>query len=325
MMIVIHMCDNGLGNQLFVYALGTLLAERYGKKEVFYDLSRLPDAIVGRKLRPITEGFDLDIQIASAGMVRRYSGRRLYCEIPFLTNMLRKNNKYWYRYQNFINRHVRYSPKVIRIEENAEWWNISRQESEENDRRFKQMETDKSYYVEGYWENPIYYEDEQGLLQEKLRFRDMEVLHSAVAQEICKRNSVSMHIRRGDYLRTYDEFQYNLCGEQYYRLAMTYIKERVEHAHFYIFTDDTEYAEQVYGSREDITVVKGHRDYEDLALMSLCKHNILANSTFSFWGAFLNKNPDKIVLTTSVHYLRKVDHVWKKIPFPNMKEWHVLI
>lgn len=323
-MIVIHMCDNGLGNQLFVYALGTLLAERYGKKEVFYDLSRLPDAIVGRKLRPITEGFDLDIQIASASMVRKYSGMKFYYRIPFVTNRLKKSDKYWYKYQNFINRHVKQPSGVIFIKETEEWWRVSRQESEENDRRFRQMDMTKNYYVDGYWENPVYYEKEQSLLREKLCFRDLDVLHSTLAQKICEENSVSMHIRRGDYLRTYDAFQYNLCDEKYYRAAMDHIEERVAHAHFYVFTDDADYAEQVYGGREDVTVVKGYLDYEDLALMSLCKHNILANSTFSFWGAFLNKNPDKIVVTTDVHYLRKVDDEWQKIPFPAMKEWHVL-
>ncbi len=323
-MIIIHMCDNGLGNQLYIYALGTILSERCGERNVYYDLSRLPDAIVGRKLHRITDILDMRVQLASPRMIRKYAGLGFYFRIPVLTGMLKKNMKYWYKYQNFMNRHIRQTPGVVRIEENAQWWDVTQQEISDNCRLFENLDPNKNYYIEGFWENPVYFEGHRALLLEKMRFRDMDILHSALADEIRRENSVSVHIRRGDYLRTYDEFRYDLCGGRYYETAMSEMKRRAGQARFYIFTDDPDYAQQVYGGRPDVTVVRGNRDYEDLALMTLCRHDILANSTFSFWGAFLNRNPDKIVITPDVHYLKKADGEWKEIPFPYLKEWQVV-
>lgn len=112
-------------------------------------------------------------------------------------------------------------------------------------------------------------------------------------------NAVSIHVRRTDYVnRDY----YFLTGG-YYKRAMKYIAARVENPHFYIFSDDIDWVERNMEFKYPHTFVKvneNHESYFDMWLMSLCKHNIIAHSTFAWWGAWLNKNPDKIVIAPDV-------------------------
>lgn len=117
-------------------------------------------------------------------------------------------------------------------------------------------------------------------------------------------NSVSIHIRRGDYLDPANAGMFGgICTEEYYNSAERYIRERVKDAHFYLFSDDTAYLEQNYHGRE-YTIVdwnKGRDSFYDMELMSCCKHNICANSTFSFWGARLNGTEDKMMIRPARH------------------------
>lgn len=117
-------------------------------------------------------------------------------------------------------------------------------------------------------------------------------------------NSVSIHIRRGDYLDPANAEMFGgICTEEYYGAAERYIRERVKDAHFYLFSDDTAYLEKKYHGKE-YTIVdwnKGRDSFYDMELMSCCRHNICANSTFSFWGARLNGAEDKIMIRPARH------------------------
>jgi hypothetical protein len=110
-------------------------------------------------------------------------------------------------------------------------------------------------------------------------------------------NAVSLHIRRGDYVDDVKNKYLLTFGLEYYNEAVSYIKQTVVDPVFYIFSDDIDWAknnlkigEAIFVSSPDI------KDYEELVLMSKCKHNIIANSSFSFWGAWLNQNFNKIVI-----------------------------
>lgn len=116
--------------------------------------------------------------------------------------------------------------------------------------------------------------------------------------------SVSIHIRRGDYLDPQNAALFGgICTESYYDGAVRYVLERFPDAHFYLFSDDPAYARDRYrGDR--YTVVDwntGADSFYDIQLMSSCRHNVCANSTFSFWGARLNPNPDKIMIRPAKH------------------------
>ena len=113
-------------------------------------------------------------------------------------------------------------------------------------------------------------------------------------------NSISLHIRRGDYLSEENIILYgNICTIEYYSMAISIIKEKTENAEFFIFSNDIKWV------KENLQVDNSHyidwnekeNSWQDMFLMSKCKHNIIANSTFSWWGAWLNQNPEKIIIS----------------------------
>ncbi len=111
--------------------------------------------------------------------------------------------------------------------------------------------------------------------------------------------SISIHIRGGDYLRTQEYAEYgNICTKEYYEKAIETIKAVYKKPVFFVFTNDALYAQNMLsGLNEEFVYVTGTTVESDLYLQSICKSNIIANSTFSWWAAYLNKNPDKTVIT----------------------------
>ncbi len=107
-------------------------------------------------------------------------------------------------------------------------------------------------------------------------------------------NSVSLHVRRGDYLKIKN---INVLDVDYYMKAVDYIKKNVEKPMFYIFSDDLDWCKNNLGFLNNCNYVDlTQTEIDDLKLMSFCQHNIIANSSFSWWGAWLNQNPKKIVI-----------------------------
>ena len=160
-------------------------------------------------------------------------------------------------------------------------------------------------YLSGYFACEKYYSDILYDLREKIQFPSSDnPLNRELAQEMRECASVSVHVRRGDYLNEENRAMFgNICTDAYYRKAMELIKEEVPDAHFYLFSDDVSYVKQKYQG-EEFTVVDinhGKDSFYDMWLMSNCRHNICANSTFSFWGARLNGNEGKIMIRPTIH------------------------
>lgn len=158
----------------------------------------------------------------------------------------------------------------------------------------------ENVYLSGYWQNENYFKDIREIVCRDFSFSDELVeCNKELCHTLENENSVSVHIRRGDYLTTENtRIHGNICTDAYYANAMNYIRESVENPQFYIFTDDLEWVREKYRG-QNVMIVEGNRNdssYVDMFLMSKCKHNIVANSTFSWWGAWLNSNPDKLVL-----------------------------
>lgn len=160
-------------------------------------------------------------------------------------------------------------------------------------------------YVTGYFACEKYYEDILGALREKIQFPpSSNPKNRKTAEEMRGRTSVSVHIRRGDYLDQENSKLFgNICTEAYYAGGMAYIEKRFPDVHFYLFSDDMAYVREHYKG-ENHTLVdwnQGRDSFYDMWLMSQCKHNICANSTFSFWGARLNGHENKIMIRPTVH------------------------
>lgn len=160
-------------------------------------------------------------------------------------------------------------------------------------------------YLYGFWGCERYYKDITGLLQQKIRFPESKnPKNSKVLAAMEKEHAVSVHIRRKDYLTVADGKRYmGICTDAYYKAAFAYISERVENPVFYIFSDDLEYAKEHFHG-ENMHIVDwntGEDSLYDMKLMSRCRHNICANSTFSIWGARLNPHQDKLMIRPLHH------------------------
>lgn len=166
-------------------------------------------------------------------------------------------------------------------------------------------------YLEGYWQSEKYFPDVSALLRKEFglesvrKNREKGFGLSAQAESYLQRmeqgESVSIHVRRGDYLLPQNQELFgNICTEQYYKKAVRMVLEKYPGCTFYLFTNDREWVAEELKKYSGFPVIlvelPGEKDYETLILMSQCKHNILANSSFSWWASFLNDNPDKLVL-----------------------------
>lgn len=160
-------------------------------------------------------------------------------------------------------------------------------------------------YLCGYFACEKYYADIMEELQEKIKFPPcMNPENERLAEQMRQQESVSLHIRRGDYLDPENAAMFgNICTESYYQGSIREMKQRYPAVHFYIFSDDTAYAREVYtgGEYTIVDINRGKDSFYDIWLMSNCKHNICANSTFSFWGARLNRNREKVMIRPSIH------------------------
>lgn len=165
-------------------------------------------------------------------------------------------------------------------------------------------------YLCGCFQSERYFKDIEGAVREAFQFRRAEApkgLEKRIAEyerEIEGGCAVSIHIRRGDYLDA-EEVYGGICTDAYYDRAIEYMLERFPDTRFYVFTNDTFWAEkwceakQAQNGSLRFTVIKGTDEatgYIDLMLMSRCRHHIIANSSFSWWGAWLNASPDKCVV-----------------------------
>ena len=183
-------------------------------------------------------------------------------------------------------------------------------------------------YITGYFACQKYYADIMSDMQEIFLFPDHpdEILHKrnmTLAAKMDQENSVSVHIRRGDYLDPPNfAILGNIATQEYYDSAMEYFRAKASDTHFYIFTSDHEYAREHFSDESRYTIVDwntGKNSVQDLMLMSHCKGNICANSTFSFWGARLNKRPDKKVIRT--YKMRNNQPVTPDIMHDYWKDW----
>lgn len=180
---------------------------------------------------------------------------------------------------------------------------------EESDMYHEQVFTMDAKYLVGYWACEKYYADIMDILRAEITFPRsgdgaLQKRNDEVSRQMEETVSVSVHIRRGDYLDDVNRALFGgICTDAYYEAAIEYIKERFPGARFYLFSDDIPYVRERYQGEEYRMIDWNHGkdSFYDMMLMSRCKHNICANSTFSFWGARLNPHADKVMIRPSIH------------------------
>jgi hypothetical protein len=168
-------------------------------------------------------------------------------------------------------------------------------------------------YLEGYWLSEKYFQKSIKHIVADFSFKSpMNFNNIDVADHIRRVNSVSLHVRRGDYANTPETLStQGLCSLDYYRSAIHYISENIDKPVFFIFSDDISWVKNNLKIDFNCRYVEHNRgadSYNDMRLMSLCDHNIIANSTFSWWGAWLNSNLNKLVIAPQA-WLANTSHV----------------
>ncbi|GHT75423.1 alpha-1,2-fucosyltransferase [Bacteroidia bacterium] len=152
----------------------------------------------------------------------------------------------------------------------------------------------KNAIYDGFWQTEKYFLPVENKIRKIFQFNtSLNDLNKEILEKIQLTDSVSIHVRRGDYL----EFSCALDKNYYYQ-ALNYLESKIKSATFFIFSDDILWCKEHLNFQNSYYIDwnSGAESYIDMQLMSSCKHNVIANSSFSWWGAWLNKNPDKIVI-----------------------------
>lgn len=260
----------GLGNQMFQYAFGLSLREQ-GYRVIY---------IVLDKKGMGHYGFELD-KVFIVENILSFSSKIysiLYLILKHLPKALANAIQYFFGLSRVINNdNFRYYP--LSLIDNG----------------------DKSVFLCGTWQSELYFQDVIGKVLASFRFRDNDITEYNLDLASCIKNcnSVAIHVRRGDYLsEKYINGFCGICTTQYYQRAVNYIENLVTNPVYFIFSDDIVWAKNNldFGKMVFIDKNQGVNSWQDMYLMSCCKHNIIANSTFSWWGAYLNPNPEKIVI-----------------------------
>lgn len=264
----------GLGNQMFQYASARALALRKGVP-LKLDVSGFATYGLHQGFE-LSHVFNIDTDIAESDDVRKILG---WQSRPRIRSLLS-----WPRFS------LLRSNKLI-IEPSFHYWE-------------KINEVPDNCYLKGYWQTEKYFNDAAADIRRDFVFHNpLNDKNAESASLISEVNSVSLHVRRGDYVsdaRTAET--HGLCSIEYYRAAIQLVLARVPNAHFFIFSDDVCWVRKNLPLDLPTNYIdhnQGRQSFNDMRLMSLCKHNIIANSSFSWWGAWLNANHNKIVVAPS--------------------------
>ena len=263
-MIIIKL-RGGLGNQMYQYAMYEKLINM--QKDVKLEISGYGKDNIDADKRSLMLDCFRNVKYNRCTDKERYS---FLDESRKLKDRIRR--KIFGKRTNIYREHTAYDEELFRLEDG---------------------------YLIGYWTCQKYYDAMMPLLREKFVFPESaDARNKKILDMIKSVNSVSIHVRRGDYLESkyVDKFGH-ICTDEYYSKAIEYIRERVDNPIFIVFSDDKEYVKQQYQGKEYIVVDWNDSEEAsifDLQLMSMCKHNICANSTFSKWAALLNSNAGRI-------------------------------
>ena len=278
--MVVVKISGGHGNQLFQYSFGQYLAKLL-KTKVLYDIQ------TNKILNDFTprgfglSSFDIKLEIATQDEIKSLKyftngfferiERMIALKFPFYFNT--------YYVESSLHKIISYR----KIKDNC--------------------------YYEGYWQTYNYLSINETELRREISIKtNLSKENDDLKKMIINSDSISIHIRRGDYIsikKNNDVFE--ICSMEYYESAIRYIEKTHDcKLCFYVFSDDIEWARKNFKG-DKFRFISGNQPADDIYLMSLCKHNIIANSTFSWWAAWLNSYSDKIVISPKLWYVGKLN------------------
>jgi hypothetical protein len=256
-MIIIKV-TGGLGNQLFQYAVGRAISDHH-KIPLKLDITDCETCSLHNGYR--LDQFNTNVAIASKDEIQLLKGSDNLLG-KFMRALGFFRSYYKERQRNILDNNIFDKPNL---------------------------------YLNGYWQNEKYFFK----IKEEL-IKELEPMHPLSSKALTYRkniisvNSVSLHVRRGDFLL---HSHINTLDVSFYQNAISYIESKVNSPVFFIFSNDYDWCrENLKFIKNAVFVEDSESDIDDLMLMSYCKHNIIANSSFSWWAAWINTNSDKIVI-----------------------------
>ena len=264
----------GLGNQMFVYAMYQALREAHSEEKVM--LCRR-----SYKGYPLHNGYELDrifgLESPEASLIQLAK-----VAYPFF------NYKSWQLMRHFFPQRKSMTSGTTQIPFD-----------------YNEVTRKGNAFYDGYWQNEKNFLPIREKIIETFAFPDFnDEKNIALAEKLKRVRAASCHLRRGDYLK---DPVYGVCNESYYKRAVDELNRLADPELYCIFSDDIEWCKEnlidIIGKNKEIVFVdwnKGKDSYRDMQLMSLCHYNIIANSSFSWWGAWLNNHDDKVVLAPEI-------------------------
>lgn len=264
-MSVIVKFNGGLGNQMFQWAYGRSLASKLNENLLFdmsffnknYSRPFQLEKVFGLKPEPVKNLKD-KIKLELIWKFRKHLDNKNFLGINFYSEPC-----------------FEFCEEMLNVKPNA--------------------------YIEGFFQTEKYFKNIEPTILKDFTFKcEQDENNKAIAKKILSTNSVSLHVRRGDYVqkKRYQDM-FATCSLNYYRKAVEYISQQYPDIVLFVFSDDIKWVKENLNLPYEMVYVDfntGEKSFEDMHLMSLCKHNIAANSSFSWWGAKLNANKDKIVI-----------------------------
>lgn len=270
-MIVVKLIG-GLGNQMFQYAAGRYLAYLH-QTDLFVDVSHLNKDSNGAytQRRFELDVWNVELKVAHENDVKRFK--------------------------------IHNSTKISRVLQRTLPILFSNLYAAESGAAYQKqfLNYPKNTYLDGFWQSERYFMPiREKLLREFTPKISLNSDNSGWFEKIRNSKSVSIHVRRGDYVsHKTANAHHGVCSIAYYERAISLILEKHKDVELYVFSDDLDWCKENLKFNMKIHFVDSNQKenlHLDMVLMSQCKHNIIANSSFSWWAAWLNQHPDKIVI-----------------------------
>jgi hypothetical protein len=283
---------DGLGNQMFQYAFARSLQANLGKA-VYLDTRFInnEDAAIRKE----------DNKYWSRKIdIRKYGLDNFQITLPEADNSILKHWDYLWNIGSPKN-------KIYELKKNGfGFWKYA-----DEDKSGIKIKPLLPTYYKGYFFDLKYYDDIKATLQKEFVLSKKIVLPAELKSILKKENSVSVHIRRGDFLKV----NRDISQKDYYPKALDLMSQKVNDPVYLVFSDDIEWVRDNLKIDSQAVYVSemGFQDCEELMIMKHCRHNIIANSTFSYWAAYLNSNPNKTVICPKNWKTKIIPDAWIKI------------
>ncbi len=293
----------GLGNQMFQYALGKSLSLRNNiqcKIDISNYTSTVGDPFKGIRLFGLSY-FNITAEPASKEEVSRFSK---YFS-PKISGKIARA----------FNRLGAYFSKPYIVEPKKNFFSF--------DKELLEKKITKDVYISGFWQSELYFKEYADTIRKELSVKNIpEGKNAETLNNMKNQQAVAIHIRHGDNANVVAK-NHGVLGMDFYKQAIAIIKEKVQNPVFYLFSDDIAWAREQLAFAQPLVVVDWNGDdknHEDMRLMYSCKHHIVANSTFSWWGAWLGAHDTQIVIAPKKYH--QVGHASYPDYYP--KHWLTL-